>query len=103
MQTSTVSTQVPSAPTATAPNGINSLAALATATEPPEKKPVSAPADALDKQRREPRLATPAPQLVSKPESKPQDGQETMRQEAEGLAGDGSQRPQRWGFWRGNR
>ena len=84
---------------------INSLSALATATEQPEKKPASPPAEALDKQRKEPRLAAPTPPSVSKPEAKPQEALEAMRQEAmqEGVAGDGSQRPQRWGFWRGNR
>jgi hypothetical protein len=79
----------------------NSLSALATATEPTEKKPAPAPSDASDKQRKEPRLAAPpAPQPISKPEPKSQEVQESMQQ---GAVGDGSQRPQRWGFWRGNR
>jgi hypothetical protein len=110
-----VSTHVPAVPAAAASNAtppaapaasVQSLSARATATELAEKKPASVPADAaLDKQRKEPRLATPGPQSVSKPESKPQEETEAMRQEAmqESIAGDGSQRPQRWGFWRGNR
>src|SRR4029453_9518250 len=96
----------PASPASPLSVSINSLTALATATEPAEKRPAAIPADALDKQRKEPRLAAPAPQSVSKPESKPQEGPETMPQEVMqegGLAGDGSQRPQRWGFWRGNR
>ena len=79
---------------------MNSLSALATATEPAEKKPAAAPVDAADKQRKEPRLAAPQPQAVSKPDLKPQELPETAQQ---GIAADGSQRPQRWGFWRGNR
>ncbi len=99
----------PSAPAAAsngAPSGspltvtMNSLSALASATEPPEKKPAVAPVDSADKQRKEPRLAAVPPQAVSKPDGKPQELPETAQQ---GVAGDGSQRPQRWGFWRGNR
>ncbi|HTM52001.1 MAG TPA: hypothetical protein VL285_25075 [Bryobacteraceae bacterium] len=76
---------------------INSLSALATATEPAEKKPTEA-----DKQRKEPRLASPAPppQNIVKSEPKSQESGDGMQQ---GIPGDGSQRPQRWGFWRGNR
>jgi len=79
---------------------MNSLSALATATEPAEKKPAAAPVDSADKQRKEPRLAAPQPQAVSKPDLKPQELPETAQQ---GIGADGSQRPQRWGFWRGNR
>jgi hypothetical protein len=79
---------------------MNSLSALANATEPPERKPASAPADTADKQRKEPRLASPVSHNVPKPELKPQELTETTQQ---GVAADGSQRPQRWGFWRGNR
>jgi hypothetical protein len=86
-------------------SAIHSLTALATATEPPvvERKPAAPPADIADRQRKEPRLATsPAPPQPTaiRPEPKPQE-QETEGPRAVG--GDGSQRPQRWGFWRGNR
>jgi hypothetical protein len=76
---------------------INSLSALATATEPAEKKPTE-----IDKQRKEPRLAAPPPQpqTIVKSEPKAQEPGDGMQQ---GIPGDGAQRPQRWGFWRGNR
>ena len=80
---------------------MNSLSALATATEPPatDKKP--APVETMDRQRKEPRLATPAPQPVAKPEPNAED---LVAEEAQKTAaGDSGQRPQRWGFWRGNR
>jgi hypothetical protein len=81
---------------------VNSLSALANATEPAEKKPAPTPVETIDRQRKEPRLAAPAPQSVaSKPEP---NGEEFMAEEAQKTAaGDSSQRPQRWGFWRGNR
>ena len=93
-------------PIAAAPPGAtHSLTALVTATEPPaERKPalVPSPADG-DKQRKEPRLAAAsAPQPMAKTESNPQE-QELADDEQRVMAGDGSQRPQRWGFWRGNR
>jgi hypothetical protein len=82
---------------------VNSLSALATATEPAvDKKPAPAPVETIDRQRKEPRLAAPAPQPVAaKPEPS---AEEFMAEEAQKTAaGDSSQRPQRWGFWRGNR
>ena len=85
---------------------INSLTALATATEPAvERKPAVAPppADQGEKQRKEPRLASPAPQPIAKIEAKPQESPMMNEDQQRMMAGDGSQRPQRWGFWRGNR
>ena len=77
-----------------------SLTALASATET-DKRPAPAPPEAIDRQRREPRLATPTPVTVAKTEP---NGEEFTAEEAEkAAAGDSSQRPQRWGFWRGNR
>ena len=79
-----------------------SLSALANATESStEKRPgAPAPVEAIDR-RKEPRLAAPAPQPVGKIES---NGEEFSGEEGEkAVAGDASQRPQRWGFWRGNR
>jgi hypothetical protein len=81
----------------------NSLSALANATElSADKRPGSpVPVDAIDRQRKEPRLAAPAPQPVVKTEP---NSEEFSADEAEkAAAGDSSQRPQRWGFWRGNR
>jgi hypothetical protein len=80
-----------------------SLSALATATDTSaDKRPTPPPpAEMIDRQRREPRLAAPAPQAVAKTEP---NGEEFAGDEAEkAAAGDSSQRPQRWGFWRGNR
>jgi hypothetical protein len=71
-----------------------------------ERKTASVPpaADHVDKQRKEPRLATPAPQQpIAKSEAKPQDPSLSPDDPQRVMAGDGSQRPQRWGFWRGNR
>jgi Meckel syndrome type 1 protein len=84
-------------------NVSSSLAALATATEPAvDKKPtVAAVVEVGDKQRKEPRLATPAPQQATKLETKAPELPQDDPQRA--AAGDASQRPQRWGFWRGNR
>jgi hypothetical protein len=79
-----------------------SLSALANATESStDKRPAApAPAEAIDR-RKEPRLAAPVPQPVGKTES---NGEEFSGEEGEkAVAGDASQRPQRWGFWRGNR
>src|SRR5258708_7419922 len=56
------------------------------------------PVESPDKQRKEPRLAAPAQQAYSKSDLKPQE-----MPVQEDIASDGSQRPQRWGFWRGNR
>jgi hypothetical protein len=85
---------------------INSLQALATATEPAvERKPAAAStSDIADRQRKEPRLASPAPQPAARLEAKPQE-QEMLGDEAQQgtVNGDGGQRTQRWGFWRGNR
>ena len=82
-------------------SAIPSLTALATATEPAtDRKPAAPHVETIDKQRKEPRLAAPAPQPMAKSESKSQEA-EMVEQNA--LAADGSQRPQRWGFWRGNR
>ncbi len=106
---SSVMAAVPAAPAAVSngtPAGsaltvtMTSLSALASATEPAEKKPAAAPVDSADRQRKEARLAAPPTQAASKPEPKPQELPETAQQ---GVAADGSQRPQRWGFWRGNR
>jgi len=81
-----------------------SLSALATATESvSEKRPTaSAAVETIDKQRKEPRLAASAPQPVAvKAELS---NEEFAADEAQKAAnGDPSQRPQRWGFWRGNR
>src|SRR5262249_40002833 len=101
----TVSTPAPAAASntpSTSPLGVtmNSLTALANATELTEKKPAAAPPDPPEKQRKEPRLATPVSHSVPRPEPKPQELPEATQQ---GIAMDGSQRPQRWGFWRGNR
>jgi hypothetical protein len=41
--------------------------------------------------------------VIAKTESKPQEAEMVSEQGQGALAGDGSQRPQRWGFWRGNR
>jgi len=95
---------VPAAPpaAAAAPNVTHSLAALANATETlPDKKPVApaGPVDIAERQRKEPRLAVPAQQPVAKVEPKSEMGVDDQK----AAAGDGSQRPQRWGFWRGNR
>jgi hypothetical protein len=79
-----------------------SLSALANATESSaDKRPgTPAPVEAIDR-RKEPRLAAPASQPVGKTES---NGEEFSGEEGEkAVAGDASQRPQRWGFWRGNR
>ena len=83
------------------PQHVAGLSALANATESTEKRP-GAPAEVIiDRQRKEPRLASPAPQPVAKSEP---NGEEFSAEEAEkAAAGDASQRPQRWGFWRGNR
>lgn len=81
-----------------------SLSALATATESvSEKRPAaSAAVETVDKQRKEPRLAAPAPQPVAaKAEVSNEEFASDEAQKA--AAGDPSQRPQRWGFWRGNR
>src|SRR5207237_8720254 len=98
----------PTAPPAQTATTINSLTALATATEPAvERKPaVVAPpsADHADRQRKEPRLANPAPQLIAKTDAQPQEAPSLVGEDQQRMmAGDGSQRPQRWGFWRGNR
>src|SRR5439155_25380076 len=80
--------------------------ALAAATGPAvERKPAVAPppADQGEKQRKEPRLASPAPQPIAKIEAKPQESPMMNEDQQRMMAGDGSQRPQRWGFWRGNR
>jgi hypothetical protein len=76
---------------------------LATATEPTvDKKPtVAAVVEVADKQRKEPRLATPVAQQATKLETKAPELPQDDAQRA--AAGDASQRPQRWGFWRGNR
>jgi hypothetical protein len=90
-------TNAPTAQNSTIP----SLTALATATEPAtDRKPAAPHVETIDKQRKEPRLAAPAPQPMAKSESKSPEA-EMVEQNA--LAADGSQRPQRWGFWRGNR
>lgn len=81
-----------------------SLTALATATESVnDKRPAaSATVETVDKQRKEPRLAAPAPQPVAaKAEVSNEEFASDEAQKA--AAGDPSQRPQRWGFWRGNR
>jgi hypothetical protein len=91
---------VPATPAPSAPpqHGAGSLSALATVTDADKRAP--APVEAIDRQRREPRLAAPVPQSVGKTE--PVNGE--FADEAEkAAAGDSSQRPQRWGFWRGNR
>jgi len=89
-------------PVTTAPTSqtnLPSLTALATATDPAPERKTSTPVETIDKQRKEPRLAAPAPQPVAKSEPKSQEAEMV----ADNQAGDGSQRPQRWGFWRGNR
>lgn len=81
----------------------SSIAALATATElTSDKKPAMAPAvEVADKQRKEPRLAATPAATAARIETRPVD---PVSEEAEkAAAGDASQRPQRWGFWRGNR
>jgi hypothetical protein len=85
------------------PQVAGSLSALATATDPsPDKRPAPpAPAEAIDRQRREPRLAAPVPQPVAKTEAN--NGEFAADEAEKAAAGDSSQRPQRWGFWRGNR
>jgi hypothetical protein len=94
----------PASAAAPIPVAANSLAALVTATDPAEKKSATAVAtvETADKQRKEPRLATNAqPTPISKSEGK---APEPMLDDAQKSAvGDTSQRPQRWGFWRGNR
>jgi len=91
---------VPAAPVAATPQtNLPSLTALATATEPAPERKVVTPVETIDKQRKEPRLAAPVPQPVAKSEPKPQEAEMVAEQQA----GDGSGRPQRWGFWRGNR
>lgn len=98
---------VPSAPPVAANSHATpqaSLSALATATESvSEKRPTaSAAVETVDKQRKEPRLAAPAPQPVAaKAEVSNEEFAADEAQKA--AAGDPSQRPQRWGFWRGNR
>jgi hypothetical protein len=79
------------------------LAALATATEPAVEKKAGATAtiDIADKQRKEPRLATTASQTSPKAESKA--AETSPEEEAQQAAAGDAQRPQRWGFWRGNR
>jgi hypothetical protein len=96
-----VATNSHATPSAQPQHVAGSLSALATATDlSPDKR--TAPADAIDRQRREPRLAAPVPQAVAKTE--PTNNGEFTNDEAEkAAAGDSSQRPQRWGFWRGNR
>lgn len=84
---------------ASQPSAASSLAALATATEP-----VNPPVASTEKrERKEPRLATVVAQPVVESESRPDlKSQETIPEEAQKSVGpDG--RPQRWGFWRGNR
>jgi hypothetical protein len=93
---------VPATPAPSAPpqHAAGSLSALATVTDADKRAPAPAPVEAIDRQRREPRLAAPVPQSVGKTE--PVNGE--FADEAEKTAaGDSSQRPQRWGFWRGNR
>jgi hypothetical protein len=85
------------------PQAAGSLSALATATDPsPDKRSASpTPAEAIDRQRREPRLAAPVPQPVAKTDAN--SGEFAADEAEKAAAGDSSQRPQRWGFWRGNR
>jgi hypothetical protein len=104
-----VATQpAPPAQVAQATATIHSLSALATATEPPVERKHSvvaqpAPDSGGERQRKEPRLAVPAPQSAVKNEIKPVEQPLGANDAPSGMAGDGSQRPQRWGFWRGNR
>jgi hypothetical protein len=88
-------------------SAIHSLTALATATEPApaeRKTPPPPPADISERQRKEPRLATTAAPPAARPaEPKPQEPEIAPGDPSRAVAGDPSQRPQRWGFWRGNR
>jgi len=109
--TSTTIPPRPPAPVAAPPMAVatpaapapTSLSALANATEPAtERKPAgTAPSESADKSRKEPRLATPPAPQPARTESAEQE-QEHRGDESGAMAGDG-QRPQRWGFWRGNR
>ena len=67
-----------------------------------EKKSVApGPVGAVESHVGDSRLANPTPQPVSKSESSGSNGVAT---EEEQKTSDGdAQRPQRWGFWRGNR
>jgi len=92
------------APAAPVPAAASSLSALATATEPVTERKTAGTPDGAEKARKEPRLAAPpAPQQPARPEPTAQEQEQMGDEASRALAGDGSQRPQRWGFWRGNR
>ncbi len=85
-----------------APAAASSLSALANATEPSVKP--TAPSESTDKGRKEPRLAAPpAPQQPARPEPTAEEQEQNANESSHGAMAADGQRPQRWGFWRGNR
>jgi hypothetical protein len=96
-----VATNSHATPSAQPQHVAGSLSALATVTDTEKRPAAPAPVETIDRQRREPRLAAPGPQPIVKTE--PNNGEFSADEAEKAAAGDSSQRPQRWGFWRGNR